>query len=99
MEMYEADFIIEGKAPKNSRDLRFTIPNVPANRDLLIFLDTRAHEMMRDVIRELHTVAKIKVGTTIPFLTSLSHLHSSFSATISRFPYSNWLFLFPILFI
>ena len=58
--VFEDDVIIS-PPPKGSRDLRFTIPDVPANRDLLGFLNTRAHDMMGDVMRELHTVNKIKV--------------------------------------
>lgn len=55
------DDIVVSPPPRGPRDLRFTIPDVPANRDLLSFLNTRAHDMMGEVVRELHTVTKIKV--------------------------------------
>ena len=55
------DDIVVSPPPRGARDLRFTIPDVPANRDLLSFLNTRAHDMMGEVVRELHTVTKIKV--------------------------------------
>lgn len=58
--VFEDDVIIS-PPPRDSRDLRFTIPDVPANRDLISFLNTRAHDMMCDVVRELHTTSKIKV--------------------------------------
>ena len=66
---FKDEFIIVGRC---SRDLRFTIPDVPANRDLLRFLNTRAHDMMRDVIRELHTVSKIKVCHFLSWTNPLS---------------------------
>jgi hypothetical protein len=61
VEHFFEDDIVVSPPPKGPRDLRFTIPDVPANRDLLSFLNTRAHDMMGEVVRELHTVTKIKV--------------------------------------
>lgn len=58
---FEDDIVVIPPPPRGQRDLRFTIPDVPANRDLLSFLNTRAHDMMGEVVRELHTVIKIKV--------------------------------------
>lgn len=57
--VFEDDVIVSQS--RGPRDLRFTIPDVPANRDLLSFLGTRAHDIMGEVVRELHTVTKIKV--------------------------------------
>jgi hypothetical protein len=61
VEHFFEDDIVVSPPPRGPRDLRFTIPDVPANRDLLNFLNTRAHDMMGEVVRELHTVTKIKV--------------------------------------
>ena len=61
--MFE-DEIIVCPPPRSSRDLRFTIPDVPANRDLLNFINTRAHDIMGEVVRELTTTVKIMVSET-----------------------------------
>ena len=95
---FKDEFIIVGRC---SRDLRFTIPDVPANRDLLRFLNTRAHDMMRDVIRELHTVSKIKVCHHLTFTNfhSLTRMHllkrasGSIRSFFSIVPVTNSIFL------
>ena len=60
--LFEDDIVVS-PPPRSSRDLRFTIPDVPANRDLLNFLNTRAHDIMGEVVRELTTTVKIMVST------------------------------------
>ena len=58
--LFEDDIIVS-PPPRSSRDLRFTIPDVPANRDFLNYINTRAHDFMGEVVRELTTTVKIMV--------------------------------------
>ena len=47
---------------RTSRDLRFTIPDVPANKELLIFMHIQAQDMMQEVFRELQAARRIEVS-------------------------------------
>ena len=58
--------VIVGQPPKKVKknpklETHFTIPNIQANHEFLLLAKIRAHDMMDEVVRELHTVAKIKV--------------------------------------
>ena len=60
------DAVIVGQPPKKAKknpklETHFTIPNIQANQELLLLAKIRAHDMMDEVVRELHTVTKIKV--------------------------------------
>ena len=57
---------------RTSRDLRFTIPDVPANKELLIFMHIQAHDMMEEAVRELDAARRIEVS-----LQNHSSLHFS----------------------
>ena len=46
---------------RTSRDLRFTIPDVPANKELLIFMHIQAQDMMQEDFRELQAARRIEV--------------------------------------
>ena len=67
---------------RTSRDLRFTIPDVPANKELLIFMHIQAHDMMEEAVRELDAARRIEVS-----LQNHSSLHfSDFLSSLFRFP-------------
>ena len=58
--------VIVGQPPKKVKknpklETHFTIPNVQANQEFLLHAKIRAHDMMAEVVRELHTMSKIKV--------------------------------------
>ena len=66
VEIVADDTVIVGQAPKKVKknpklETHFTIPNVQANHEMLMSHKLRAVSLMDDVVRELHTVTKIKV--------------------------------------
>jgi len=68
----ESDVVV-AKPPKvNKRmkrissDLRFTIPNVPENNDLIAQSYNRTHDGLKNVMRELKTCLKVRNGATDP---------------------------------
>ena len=72
---------------RTSRDLRFTIPDVPANKELLIFMHIQAQDMMQEVFRELQAARRIEVSRRKLF--SSHPQDSSSENTISPF-HSRW---------
>lgn len=68
----ESDVVV-AKAPKVNKRmkrisscLRFTIPNVPENNDLITQSYNRTHDGMKNVIRELKICMKARSGATDP---------------------------------
>ena len=45
-------------------EMRFSIPNCPANTDIFVFQYIRAHELLEGVLRELKTCSKVMRGAT-----------------------------------
>lgn len=67
--------VIVGQPPKKVKknpklETHFTIPNIQANQELLMLAKIRAHDMMDEVVRELHTVSKIKVTVILSHLAT-----------------------------
>ena len=73
------DTVIVGQAPKKVKknpklETHFTIPNVQANHDMLMSHKLRAVSLMDNVVRELHTVTKIKVAELLDNDVQLHYL-------------------------
>ena len=67
--------MLVGQPPKKTKknpklETHFTIPNVQANQEMLMLAKIRAHDMMGEVVRELHTVSKIKVSIYLQILVN-----------------------------
>lgn len=45
-------------------EMRFSIPNCPANTDIFVFQYIRAHELLEGVLHELKTCSKVMRGAT-----------------------------------
>ena len=74
-EIKDDTVVLVGQPPKKTKknpklETHFTIPNVQENQEMLMLAKIRAHDMMGEVVRELHTVSKIKVSIYLQILVN-----------------------------